>query len=636
VVGPGLQDRLRRHPEGEPRDDHQLQGLPLHVDPLPEGVGAEEDRIGLLPEPAQEVVPVDLPLAHGGEAPAPEGLRHPAVEPGQEVVGGEEDEGVAVGDGEPLVEGHLQGLLEAPGRGLGKIGGYADEGLALVVEGGGQEELRHPPPVQEIDAGPPLQVVEGLPHRQGGRGDHHGPEGVEDGPLEGGGHLQGGGAEPHSHPLGPLLHLEPAADLVVPADKEEEVRCQGFKPSRNSPEIHEEPGELFLDRFGEPTAPREKFLQLPHESVQVRGQFPCLVVGLLPELRAEEGRCDPELPLAAFRPLPLQVGQEGEADGVHGPDGAGDQLLRAGDELFLQPLGQLPVKVVQLHRHLPGELGRQLGKEPPLGLARVLEPPQELQYPLAGDLGGEVPRGHVLQMVPFVHHEALEGGEDGGGAVAGLLAQGHVGHEEGVVHHEDVGAGRLAPGTVEEAAGVEGALDPAALVRLAGHLLPGFGLGDEGEVAAASLGGMLAPGDDRLQFSGSRVVGEEGGLAFDAGQFPEAEVVGAPLHEDRPELDPGVALEKGDVFLDELFLEVDGVGGDDDPLLVADGPKDRRHQVGEGFAGAGAGLDDRHPVIVEGFGDGKGHPELLVPVLVAGEVRGQDPGRREDPLDFGE
>ena len=42
--------------------------LPLDVDPLPEGIGAEQDRVPLLSEAGEEKVPVGLPLAHGGEA----------------------------------------------------------------------------------------------------------------------------------------------------------------------------------------------------------------------------------------------------------------------------------------------------------------------------------------------------------------------------------------------------------------------------------------------------------------------------------------------------------------------------------------------------------------------------------------
>lgn len=76
-------------------------------------------------------------------------------------------------------------------------------------------------------------------------------------------------------------------------------------------------------------------------------------------------------------------------------------------------------------------------------------------------------------------------------------------------------------------------------------------------------------------------------------------------------------LEKRNIFLDQLFLEIDGVGGDDDPLLVAQTPEGGGEEVGEGFADAGTGLDNGDALLVEGFGYGKGHARLFGAVFVA-------------------
>jgi hypothetical protein len=90
-----------------------------------------------------------------------------------------------------------------------------------------------------------------------------------------------------------------------------------------------------------------------------------------------------------------------------------------------------------------------------------------------------------------------------------------------------------------------------------------------------------------------------------------AEVVGAALHV----ADAQVAeerLEKGHVAEEELVLEGLGAGGDDDALAGAQGGQ----QVGEGFAGAGAGFDDQMAALGEGALDGLGHFKLAGAVLI--------------------
>jgi hypothetical protein len=50
-------------------------------------------------------------------------------------------------------------------------------------------------------------------------------------------------------------------------------------------------------------------------------------------------------------------------------------------------------------------------------------------------------------------------------------------------------------------------------------------------------------------------------------------------------------FQHGQVLLGELLLQVDGVRGEDRLLLVRHGIEDRRHQVGQALADAGASLD---------------------------------------------
>ena len=70
------------------------------------------------------------------------------------------------------------------------------------------------------------------------------------------------------------------------------------------------------------------------------------------------------------------------------------------------------------------------------------------------------------------------------------------------------------------------------------------------------------------------------------------------------------------VALDELALQGEGRGGDDDALAVGE----RGHQVAERLAGAGTGLDEQVGAVVHRLGDGFGHGDL------AGALRAADRG----------
>ena len=99
-----------------------------------------------------------------------------------------------------------------------------------------------------------------------------------------------------------------------------------------------------------------------------------------------------------------------------------------------------------------------------------------------------------------------------------------------------------------------------------------------------------------------------------------AEIVGAALHV----ADAQVAekrFEKGNVAEVELVLERLGAGGDDDALAGAQGGQ----QIGEGFAGAGAGFDDEVAAFGERAFDGLGHFQLAGAVFVGQRRRARMP-----------
>ena len=82
-------------------------------------------------------------------------------------------------------------------------------------------------------------------------------------------------------------------------------------------------------------------------------------------------------------------------------------------------------------------------------------------------------------------------------------------------------------------------------------------------------------------------------------------------------------MQERDVLADELLLQADGVRGDDDASLGGGtGGLDRRHEIREALADAGARLDHQVPRAAQGVGDGVGHAQLLGPRLVIRQAPG--------------
>ena len=106
---------------------------------------------------------------------------------------------------------------------------------------------------------------------------------------------------------------------------------------------------------------------------------------------------------------------------------------------------------------------------------------------------------------------------------------------------------------------------------------------------------------------------------------PRTHVVAPPLAHRGAELEGQDALEFGDVFLDELVLQVDGVGGDDDATAVEHRPKSGWQQIANALARARARLDEQMLALVERLNDGRDHIHLLCPRLETCEGAGEVP-----------
>ena len=146
--------------------------------------------------------------------------------------------------------------------------------------------------------------------------------------------------------------------------------------------------------------------------------------------------------------------------------------------------------------------------------------------------------------------------------------------------------------------------------------------------AVAGFGGLLPLGNlpvlvDLFQARENRLVaqGEE---------LVAAKVVGAALHV----ADAQIAqqrFEKRNVAEVELVLQRLGAGGDNDALAGAQ----RRQQIGQRLAGAGAGLDDQVAALGERALHGLGHFELAGAVLVGQRRARQDAARRKNSCSVG-
>ncbi len=89
------------------------------------------------------------------------------------------------------------------------------------------------------------------------------------------------------------------------------------------------------------------------------------------------------------------------------------------------------------------------------------------------------------------------------------------------------------------------------------------------------------------------------------------------------------AGENREILADELLLEIDGVGRHDGPLAVLAGPHERRHQIGERLADAGAGLEQADAAVVVEVRHVGRHVALAGAVLEAPEGAGHGAPRRE-------
>ena len=185
-----------------------------------------------------------------------------------------------------------------------------------------------------------------------------------------------------------------------------------------------------------------------------------------------------------------------------------------------------------------------------------------------GEGDAEVVAGDVFQLVSFVEDDGGGFGEDAGvGSAAGLLLDAEVGEEKMVVDDDDVRLKRLAAHAGDETGLPVGAGLAETDLGTGVELVPkrrvlgkGVNLG-----SVAGFGGLFPLEDgaelrDFFEAVEDRVVAQSVELLA-------ADIVRSALHvADSQRAEDG--FEEGDVFEEELFLEIFGAGGDDDALLL--------------------------------------------------------------------
>ena len=190
-----------------------------------------------------------------------------------------------------------------------------------------------------------------------------------------------------------------------------------------------------------------------------------------------------------------------------------------------------------------------------------------------------------------------------------FVAQHHVGEEQMVVDHHHVGGERVAARAHHEAvARSRGSSWPRQLSRVeVACAQTGASSGTSARSARSPV--VLSCGEalDARELRRLLARLEARLLRARAPQAVEADVVGAALEQRRARARGERLAHRRQVAVEQLVLQRLGAGRDDD---LAAGEQ-RRHQVGEGLAGAGAGLGDQHAVALDRLVDRLRHLELL-------------------------
>ena len=236
--------------------------------------------------------------------------------------------------------------------------------------------------------------------------------------------------------------------------------------------------------------------------------------------------------------------------------------------------------------------------------------------------------GGVGQLVRFVEDDGVGRRQQLGHA--GVL-QRDVGEEQVVVDHHDVGLLRFAARLHDETVLVVLALGAHAGVARRRHQVPDRGvLGHLRQLGLVARTGHLDEARNLAQVADVIARGHAAVL-HGALEVVMADVVGAALEQRHRDRGAQRRPHGRNVAQEQLVLQVLGAGRDDG--LAA--PQQRRHQVGEGLAGAGAGLGDQGRLVGDGLGDRFGHLGLRAARAEAADGGRERAAGTEQAVDLG-
>ena len=216
--------------------------------------------------------------------------------------------------------------------------------------------------------------------------------------------------------------------------------------------------------------------------------------------------------------------------------------------------------------------------------------------------------------------------------------------EQGVVEHQHIGPENLLAGALKETdrpqlglITLETTFLGSAQPALGANVLPDLGIGFHREVTQRTILGGATPLFDPTQLGRFRRGKERITLLHGLAQAAGAQVIGAPLQHRKTEIDREHLLQDGQVFLHQLLLQINSVGGDHRLLLAPNGKKNRRNQIRKTFTNTGTSLHKQMLAVLKRRGDSHGHLLLLRAILkVAGPRKqsalGKDLPNRLNPI----
>ena len=127
---------------------------------------------------------------------------------------------------------------------------------------------------------------------------------------------------------------------------------------------------------------------------------------------------------------------------------------------------------------------------------------------------------------------------------------------------------------------------------------------------------------------------EIGRVRFGHLQLAQTDIIVHSFDKDNFQLEVEGFQEMGDVFVDELFLKSDGMGGNDCPFISASCPYHGWDQVSKAFAGARSRFDKGDLTVVICIDDICHHLLLLIARFESFKISGEQPIGLDELKDF--